>query len=111
MYTKLVSIGLEDRLYDHNQRKSPEGRLLGGLRLRRGRRSIAADPKHLGARIGVLSILHTWDSRFRALALFGRRPHERVESTSCRRPKPLSTQIRCSTPPRAAAPMNRQVNQ
>jgi hypothetical protein len=25
--------------------------------------------------------------RFRALALFGRRPHERVESTSCRRPK------------------------
>jgi hypothetical protein len=24
--------------------------------------TIAADPKHLGARIGVLSILHTWGS-------------------------------------------------
>ena len=24
--------------------------------------TIAADPKHLGARIGILSVLHTWGS-------------------------------------------------
>ena len=38
--------------------------------------AIAADPKHLGARIGVLSVLHTWTqqlhqnphSRYRALS-------------------------------------------
>jgi hypothetical protein len=24
--------------------------------------AIASDPKHLGARIGILSVLHTWDS-------------------------------------------------
>ena len=24
--------------------------------------TIAADPKHLGVRIGVLSVLHTWSS-------------------------------------------------
>jgi len=26
------------------------------------RRGLAADPKHLGARIGVTSVLHTWGS-------------------------------------------------
>jgi len=26
------------------------------------RRGFAADPKHLGARIGVTSVLHTWGS-------------------------------------------------
>ena len=38
--------------------------------------TIAADPKHLGARIGILSVLHTWGSaltqnshsRYRALS-------------------------------------------
>jgi hypothetical protein len=25
--------------------------------------TIAADPKHLGARIGILSVLHTWAPR------------------------------------------------
>src|SRR5690348_3836666 len=30
--------------------------------IRRRRSSIAADPKHLGARIGITSVLHTWGS-------------------------------------------------
>jgi len=28
--------------------------------------TIAADPKHLGARIGILSVLHTWETVLRA---------------------------------------------
>jgi hypothetical protein len=34
---------------------------------------IAADPKHLGARVGVLSVLHTWGS-----ALTHHPPHDRA---------------------------------
>ena len=32
--------------------------------------TIAADPKHLGARIGILSVLHTWGSARRVAASF-----------------------------------------
>ncbi|MBV9036781.1 MAG: IS91 family transposase, partial [Acidobacteriaceae bacterium] len=28
--------------------------------------TIAADPKHLGARLGFLAVLHTWDQRLQA---------------------------------------------
>lgn len=38
--------------------------------------AIAADPKHLGARIGVLSVLHTWGS---ALT---QNPHSRYRALS-----------------------------
>ena len=38
--------------------------------------TIAADPKHLGARIGILSVLHTWGS---ALNL---NPHSRYQALS-----------------------------
>ena len=38
--------------------------------------TIAADPKHLGARIGILSVLHTWGS---ALT---QNPHSRYRALS-----------------------------
>jgi len=38
--------------------------------------TIAADPKHLGARIGVLSVLHTWGSAL------NQNPHSRCRALS-----------------------------
>jgi len=43
--------------------------------------TIAADPKHLGARIGVLSILHTWGS---ALTHHPHDPHDRARAAASR---------------------------
>ena len=38
--------------------------------------TIAADPKHLGARIGILSVLHTWGSAMT------QNPHSRYRALS-----------------------------
>jgi hypothetical protein len=38
--------------------------------------TIAADPKHLGARIGFLSVLHTWGSAL------NQNPHSRYQALS-----------------------------
>ena len=50
-------------------------------------RKIAADPKHLGAEIGFLGVLHTWGSPFNTIRMFifwflaaGSRPMERAGS-------------------------------
>jgi hypothetical protein len=61
--------------------------------------AIAADPKHLGARIGFTSVLHTWGSAMTHLNLprvpsseaFGRRPRcQAVSPTWSRHPKPFT---------------------
>ena len=66
--------------------------------------TIAADPKHLGARIGILSVLHTWGSAQRAGSPAGRSscwrcPCSRNCSAACSWTSsvPLIGRVRCSS--------------
>jgi hypothetical protein len=66
--------------------------------------TIAADPQHLGARIGITAVLHTWGSRWRYRARW-----EALDLLAARFPA-ASAGARCAVPaavPREASPAPR----
>ena len=78
-----------------DRRASPTGTRRRSTTCCSGRRprpltTIAADPKRLGARIGMTSVLHTWGS---ALTHHPACPHDRAGRRVCRRTAPVGSPV------------------